>query len=473
MATTDIWKDLTAGISRLNLKSTPKSQFLHETVQRHPTEIWRSDIWQACKDGILLNFQSKLQNLSPRDVSRFVNARDRDGNTALIVASAVAHGRKSCKAIITILLAAGADINTKNQEGRTALMEASLLGGLAAVEVLLNPEQGSPADVNLRDNLGLTAMDLAGTNAILGAERRRRHSSGEDQGRLFDHERRRRVIELLAGIDDGSIASTSAYPEHMSAHSDVRTNGEVTSIVQLEARLSQAQNETEDLLDTISTKEDKFRAQQFELEYTKQICEQLENQLSDAKEKLILAKRQTETPAQRRNIKNLQFRVTELEDGTLDTQIEMIRTFHYKPRPRYDTRELVHSRPTIAYMQMNGSHLARNGKLPEEGFIDSSRWVAQAHDLFKVLGSTYGKTWFQHTEPQLMALCVCYFREISHLTLDQFRSKRPVDSYVMPEVIEIFVSRKPCSHCESLKDLVNKTTKGYKFEFHLIHAEAS
>ncbi|CAN9218097.1 unnamed protein product [Alternaria sp. RS040] len=473
MATNNILEDLTVDFPRLNLKNTPKSQFLHKTVQRHPTEIWRSDIWQACKDGILLNLQSELQNLRPQDVSRFVHARDRDGNTALIVASAVAHGRKSYKAIVTTLLAAGADINTKNQEGRTALMEASLLGGLAAVQALLDPEQGRPADVNLRDNMGLRAIDLAGTNAILGAERRRRHRGGEDQGRLFDYERRRRIIELLARAYDANIAYTSAHPRNLSIHSDLETNGEVDSVVQLEARLSQAQNETEDLLDTISAKEDKLRAQQFELESTKQTCEKSTDSLSKAKRKLILATRETTTPAQQSNGKNLQFRVIELKDGTFDTKIELIRTFRYGPRRAYRTGELAYSRPTIAYMDINGSHLARNGKLHEEGFIDSSYWVAQAQELFEVLGSTCQQTWFQHTEPQLMALCVCHFRQINHLTLDQFRSKRPVDSYVMPEVVEILVSREPCSQCEQLKRLVNKTTKGYNFKFNLMHAEAS
>ncbi len=59
-----------------------------------------------------------------------------------------------------LLLDKGADINSQNDFGWTALMEASLWGRLAVVNVLVNRN----ADVNVKDNWGVTALTLASSN---------------------------------------------------------------------------------------------------------------------------------------------------------------------------------------------------------------------------------------------------------------------------------------------------------------------
>jgi ankyrin repeat protein len=55
------------------------------------------------------------------DAGADVNACDRDGYTALMMAAQYGHGYP---AIVQMLLDAGADVNAKNQSGETALMLA-------------------------------------------------------------------------------------------------------------------------------------------------------------------------------------------------------------------------------------------------------------------------------------------------------------------------------------------------------------
>ena len=58
---------------------------------------------------------------------------------------------------VKALIAAGANVNTRNQGGDTALMLATLKGYDDVVKVLIDAE----ADVNARNNHGLTALGLA------------------------------------------------------------------------------------------------------------------------------------------------------------------------------------------------------------------------------------------------------------------------------------------------------------------------
>ena len=59
-----------------------------------------------------------------------------------------------------LLLAKGADVNAKNQDGWTALMCASLDGHKEVVELLL----AKRADVNAKANDGFTALIMASQN---------------------------------------------------------------------------------------------------------------------------------------------------------------------------------------------------------------------------------------------------------------------------------------------------------------------
>ena len=87
-----------------------------------------------------------------------INAKMRDGTTALMIASSQ-FGRVD---VVKLLLDVKADVNQKNQKGCTALMIASQGAGVFGsridlVEVLLL----AGADVNLKDNSGQTAITLA------------------------------------------------------------------------------------------------------------------------------------------------------------------------------------------------------------------------------------------------------------------------------------------------------------------------
>ena len=86
------------------------------------------------------------------DAGANVNTKDNDGRTSLILASR--HGHTE---IVTMLLANGADVNAKNNDGWTALIVASFYGHTEIVTMLL--EKG--ADVNAKNNDGYTALIMA------------------------------------------------------------------------------------------------------------------------------------------------------------------------------------------------------------------------------------------------------------------------------------------------------------------------
>ncbi len=88
------------------------------------------------------------------------NSVDQDGETALMKASA-----KGLKQTIRLLIGHHADINRKDKTGRTALMHAAAGHSSDAIPLLL--ENG--ADPNARDNEGKSALDLADKSNNLGA----------------------------------------------------------------------------------------------------------------------------------------------------------------------------------------------------------------------------------------------------------------------------------------------------------------
>lgn len=100
----------------------------------------------ACRDG-----NEGIARLLP---GRFVdvNTRDQDGWTALIYASQNGH-----ETVVKLLLDSHADINTQSYDGATALIYASCGGHAAVVKLLLEAH----ADINARDDEGFTALMFA------------------------------------------------------------------------------------------------------------------------------------------------------------------------------------------------------------------------------------------------------------------------------------------------------------------------
>ena len=90
-----------------------------------------------------------------------INSRDKDGSTALMVAS-----ERGDVQMAQLLIQNGADVNAKNIDGYTALMYVAYKGNLAIAELLIK----NKADVNARDKDGWTALRYAsiqGRNDII------------------------------------------------------------------------------------------------------------------------------------------------------------------------------------------------------------------------------------------------------------------------------------------------------------------
>ena len=81
-----------------------------------------------------------------------VNAKDNDGNTALMRASADDNFE-----VVTLLIEKGADVNANDNDGYTVLMFASSKGNLELATLLIK----KGADVNASNNAGETPLMLA------------------------------------------------------------------------------------------------------------------------------------------------------------------------------------------------------------------------------------------------------------------------------------------------------------------------
>ena len=105
----------------------------------------RYNLIEAVKNNDINRVNSILNNGKAN-----INAKDRDGWTALIWASC-----KGDLEIVKLLVENGADIDAKDNEGWSALMEASYEGHLKVVKYLV--EKGIDR-VNVKDNDGWTAL---------------------------------------------------------------------------------------------------------------------------------------------------------------------------------------------------------------------------------------------------------------------------------------------------------------------------
>ena len=105
-----------------------------------------SDLFSVIKNGDLVKLKIML------DQGVDVNAKNNDGDNALLVAAKMGHASAT-----EFLLGKGADVNAKNDYGDTALIFAVTNDHIAVVETLL--EKG--ADLSFMNKAGNTAMMLA------------------------------------------------------------------------------------------------------------------------------------------------------------------------------------------------------------------------------------------------------------------------------------------------------------------------
>lgn len=112
----------------------------------------------AVEKGDAATVQSLLANGADQ------NAKDKDGTPILVIAAAAKDDNIALytgqnldwRAILQALLDKGADVNAKDKDGETALLKASFVGRITAVEALL----AKGADVNATNKVGETALML-------------------------------------------------------------------------------------------------------------------------------------------------------------------------------------------------------------------------------------------------------------------------------------------------------------------------
>jgi len=131
------------------LKSFIANKNLTNTTPTQPSNNLGNELIDAVMAGDLRRFKSLLAEGAD------VNARDEYGRTALMEAAAFNEVD-----MVKMLIESGADVNAVDKYGYTALMLAAFYGFKEIVELLL--EHG--ADVSKENNNGYTALRLAEDN---------------------------------------------------------------------------------------------------------------------------------------------------------------------------------------------------------------------------------------------------------------------------------------------------------------------
>ncbi|CAA9962862.1 Ankyrin repeat protein [Pyrenophora teres f. maculata] len=454
----DLTKDATTKFVKLGLddehaEKESKREAENTTPDSTDEPIWNRKIWLACKTGGVKEVEEYLQDAERS--SLLTRGRDEYGNTALIIASLSPHQNGASTTIMKLLLKAGADINATNFEGRTALMQASLWGRLRAVELLL--ERNIPANTELRDKKGLKAVDLASENEHRSLERYQEYCHGHIERPWRDTRNRAHIVQRLLRVREKNISQLQ-----------VRLCKAEDTIKELEAELGASLVANRKVQGELSTKQD-------ELDQANALC-------AEHVEKIAVTEKRLDTAnveigrLNRLEIKNdgdVQFHERKLKDGTFGTQVDFIQAFRIASASNFHTGQLTYCPVTIAYMKFDGrSYFAKNGSHTdtEHGLISGNTYKAKARTLFRALGSTLPDTWFQHSEPQLMALYVDRYRKIEGLTMEEFIDS---DSDVSGnresgcKNIQIFASRKVCNRCNNLMELMNATAEKHGFKFAL------
>ncbi len=137
---------------KLNIQSNILGGFSPKEIKERNIRNCRAelDLRTAAKDGDVNGVRSALERAD-------VNAKNNNGDTALIIASA---SYKESVEVVKLLLAKGADVNAKNNNGKTALINASDNKSVKVVQLLL----AKGADENAKKNNGDTALIIATYN---------------------------------------------------------------------------------------------------------------------------------------------------------------------------------------------------------------------------------------------------------------------------------------------------------------------
>jgi len=192
---------------------------------------------------------------------RNVNAKDDKGRTPLHRAAREGH-----KEVAELLIAAGADLNTKDKEGKTPLYHAARWGHTNIAALLI----AAGADVNAKDDKGRTPLDRAvGYTEIVALLRKHGGKTSEELNALIDAAEAGNIEavkqHLAAGMDVNAKDEDGVTPLHEAAlwgHNEVSelliVNGaEVNAIIvsgpyqgktPLDLAIRHKKNETADLL---------------------------------------------------------------------------------------------------------------------------------------------------------------------------------------------------------------------------------
>ena len=136
--------DLETELAAQELGFQPSAAFVVWDAKRNGT--LDKALWDAAWDGRTAVVELLLA------AGADVDAKDEDGWTALHYAATRGH-----TAVVELLLAAGADVNAQSNAGGTALHYAAFYGHSAVVELLL----AAGADVDAESKIGGTALQAA------------------------------------------------------------------------------------------------------------------------------------------------------------------------------------------------------------------------------------------------------------------------------------------------------------------------
>ena len=144
-----------------------------------------------------------------------VNTQNRNGDTALILA--VEGGNMTA---IRLLIKKGADVNIQNEVGDTALILAVRRGNMTAVRLLIK----KGADVNIQNEVGDTALmsavryrNMTAVRLLIkkGADVNIQAENGDSAYTLAKQREMRRLMELLEPFTDKSVVRLSRFQHNV------------------------------------------------------------------------------------------------------------------------------------------------------------------------------------------------------------------------------------------------------------------